>query len=385
MLRRRRPGAQQLRLGRPQHGIVRIPIDAPSTCWPSAACPRGRARPRQRRRQCQRAHRKRPGPEHDAARRPARLRLTACRQLRPQPQSRDRKGAPALRSKVASQCFIAFALAAFAASAQPGQPAPAQPSYSMQDSNLKPALPGALQGVGIDQKLNQQIPARPHLPRRGRPHRAALHFLPGNKPVILAPVYYRCPMLCTQILNGAGEQPQGRLLQPGKDFEVVAVSFDPKDTPETAAAKKQNLPAALRPPRHGQRLALPDRRRGQYQGAHRRRRLSLQVRSQDRPVRARQRHHDRHARRPPLAILLRRGIRPARCAPGPGGGFRGQDRHPGGLRFCCSATTTIPATGKYGAVGHEYRCASPAPASCCSAARSCSSSSARCGSTAAAA
>ena len=47
---------------------------------------------------------------------------------------------------------------AAAALAQPGQPAPVQPSYSMQDSNLKPALPGALQGVGIDQKLDAQVP-----------------------------------------------------------------------------------------------------------------------------------------------------------------------------------------------------------------------------------
>ncbi len=53
---------------------------------------------------------------------------------------------------------VLLALAVCPAFAQPGQPAPAQPSYSMQDSNLKPALPGALQGVGIDQKLDHQVP-----------------------------------------------------------------------------------------------------------------------------------------------------------------------------------------------------------------------------------
>ena len=53
--------------------------------------------------------------------------------------------------------IFVFTLAA-AALAQPGQLAPAQPSLNMQDGNLKPALPGALQGVGIDQKLDQQIP-----------------------------------------------------------------------------------------------------------------------------------------------------------------------------------------------------------------------------------
>ena len=49
-------------------------------------------------------------------------------------------------------------LLATGAVAQPGQPAPVRPSLSMQDGNLKPALPGALQGVGIDQRLDQQIP-----------------------------------------------------------------------------------------------------------------------------------------------------------------------------------------------------------------------------------
>ena len=49
-------------------------------------------------------------------------------------------------------------LMASAAFAQPSQPAPAQPSYSLQDSNLKPALPGALAGVSIEQRLNQQVP-----------------------------------------------------------------------------------------------------------------------------------------------------------------------------------------------------------------------------------
>ena len=64
-------------------------------------------------------------------------------------------------------------------------------------------------------------------------------FFKRGKPVILAPVYYRCPMLCTQILNGLASSLKAVSLDPGKDYEIVAVSFDPKDTPETAASKKQ--------------------------------------------------------------------------------------------------------------------------------------------------
>ncbi len=137
-----------------------------------------------------------------------------------------------------SNIAAVFALAAFAAAAQPGQPAPMQPSYSMQSANLKPALPGALEGVGIDQKLNQQVPLNLNFKDEfGRAVPLSAYF--HGKPVILAPVYYRCPMLCTQILNGLVGGLKAVSLEPGRDFEVVSVSFDPKDTPELAGSKKQ--------------------------------------------------------------------------------------------------------------------------------------------------
>jgi protein SCO1/2 len=138
-------------------------------------------------------------------------------------------------SKVA---FLAV-LAAASAMAQPGQPAPAQPTLSMQDSSLKPALPGSLQGVGIDQKLDQQIPL--NLIFRDETGRDVplASFFSHKKPVILALVYYRCPMLCTQILTGLESCLKAVSFNPGQDFEIVSISFDPKDTPELAACKKQ--------------------------------------------------------------------------------------------------------------------------------------------------
>lgn len=137
-----------------------------------------------------------------------------------------------------SKTLTVFAVVAVAASAQPGQPAPMQPSYSMQSSNLKTALPGALQGVGIDQRLNQQVPLNLTFHDEfGRSVSFSSYF--HGKPVLLAPVYFRCPMLCTQILNGVIGGLKAVSLTPGRDFEVVSVSFDPKDTPETAASKKQ--------------------------------------------------------------------------------------------------------------------------------------------------
>jgi protein SCO1/2 len=134
---------------------------------------------------------------------------------------------------------ICVALGAAVLLAQPGQPAPAQPTLNMIDPNLKAKLPPALVGVGIDQKLDQQVPLDlTFRDEAGRPVPLATFF--HGKPVLLALVYYRCPMLCTQILSGLVSSLKVVSFDPGRDFEVVSVSFDPKDTPETAAAKKEN-------------------------------------------------------------------------------------------------------------------------------------------------
>jgi len=132
-----------------------------------------------------------------------------------------------------------FLAGAVAALAQPGQPAPVQPSISLQDSNLRPALPGALAGVGIDQKLDYQVPLNLRFTDEYGATVPLSTYFHGQKPVILALVYYRCPMLCTQILNGLESSLKAVSFNPGQDFEVVAVSFDPKDTWQIAGAKKQ--------------------------------------------------------------------------------------------------------------------------------------------------
>jgi len=132
--------------------------------------------------------------------------------------------------------------------AQPGQPAPMQPSYSLQDSNLKPVLPGSLQGVGIDQRLDAQVPLNTVLRDEAGREVPLSTFFNRGKPVLLAPVYYRCPMLCTQILSGMVSALQVVSLNPGRDFEVIALSFDPKDTAEIAFAKKQNYLRRYRRP-----------------------------------------------------------------------------------------------------------------------------------------
>jgi protein SCO1/2 len=97
--------------------------------------------------------------------------------------------------------------------------------------------PAELEGIGFDQKLNQQLPL--HLGFRDEAGRAVqLGNYFGKKPVLLALVYFNCPMLCTLELNGLLRASRAMNLDAGRDYEIVTVSFNPADTPELAAAKK---------------------------------------------------------------------------------------------------------------------------------------------------
>jgi protein SCO1/2 len=102
-----------------------------------------------------------------------------------------------------------------------------------------PTLPDRFKGIGIEQRLNAQIPLDTVF-RDENGVSVPLRTFFGQKPVLLALVYYRCPMLCSQILSGvvAGLRPLS--LRPGRDFEVVAISFDPADTPPDAHAKRDH-------------------------------------------------------------------------------------------------------------------------------------------------
>lgn len=99
------------------------------------------------------------------------------------------------------------------------------------------AIPPILRGVGIDQRLGQQLP----LDLRFRDENGTSTTLRdafGRKPVVLALVYYQCPMLCTMVLNGVLESLKQVKFDAGDQFNVVAVSFDPSEKPELARAKK---------------------------------------------------------------------------------------------------------------------------------------------------
>jgi len=96
-----------------------------------------------------------------------------------------------------------------------------------------------IQQVAFEQKINQPLPL--DLTFRDEAGRSvALGDYFGRRPVVLALVYYECPMLCTYVLDGLVRTLKPLSFNPGQDFEVVIVSFSPKETPALAAAKKEN-------------------------------------------------------------------------------------------------------------------------------------------------
>ena len=84
---------------------------------------------------------------------------------------------------------------------------------------------------------------------------------------MLALVYYECPMLCTQVLNGLAGSLEALPFKAGKEFDVVVVSFDPGETPAMAAEKKRVYLKRYGRPGDRGRDAFPDRPRGIDQGA----------------------------------------------------------------------------------------------------------------------
>ena len=112
--------------------------------------------------------------------------------------------------------------------------------------SLLPLLPGTSRaeepnasflGVGIDQRLGESVsPDLVFQDEAGRPVRLSEYF--GKRPVVLVLAYYRCPMLCTLVLNGLVDALRRVSFDAGAQFAVVVVSIDPRETPELAAAKK---------------------------------------------------------------------------------------------------------------------------------------------------
>ena len=111
---------------------------------------------------------------------------------------------------------------------------PAQDLLNMKGADR----PTPLKEVTIEQRLNSQLPLDATFrDETGQTVQLGKYF-GGKRPVVLALVYYECPMLCTQILNGMTRAAKVLTFTPGTDYDIVALSFDARETSQQAAAKK---------------------------------------------------------------------------------------------------------------------------------------------------
>jgi protein SCO1/2 len=146
-------------------------------------------------------------------------------------------------------CLLAALVSTYGQAA--GPPGPSSPLYGArtETGTSSTGLPSALKDVKIEQKLDQQLPLDLTFhDENGNAVKLGQYF--NQKPVVLSLVYYDCPMLCTQVLNGMVTSFRVLPFQIGKEFDVVTISFDPRETPTLAAAKKKiyvdYLPAKMR-------------------------------------------------------------------------------------------------------------------------------------------
>ena len=132
-------------------------------------------------------------------------------------------------------CILHFAFCISPTAQQsPGLPG-ATPHAASDPSTTTPA---PLENVSFEQRLETVLPLDARFrDEAGRDVALGDYF--GTRPVVLAFVYYSCPMLCTQVLNGVSSAVKVMPFTVGKEFDVVYVSFDPRDTPTIAATKKR--------------------------------------------------------------------------------------------------------------------------------------------------
>lgn len=101
--------------------------------------------------------------------------------------------------------------------------------------------PREIQDVSLQEKLNTQVdPNLTFLDESGQPVALRNYFGKG-RPVVLNLVYYSCPMLCGMVLQGVVRALKQVPYTPGQEIEVVTISFDPKETPALAVAKKNSI------------------------------------------------------------------------------------------------------------------------------------------------
>jgi protein SCO1/2 len=140
--------------------------------------------------------------------------------------------------RYAQRATLIFAAMLLCLSAAPLLPAQVSGYGDKETGPANDKPPSITDGIHIDQHLNTQLPLNlTFTDDAGKPVALASYF--GKKPAILALVYYQCPMLCSEELNGLTSALQMVHYIPGKDFNIIVVSIDPTEGTDLAAAKKR--------------------------------------------------------------------------------------------------------------------------------------------------
>jgi protein SCO1 len=111
--------------------------------------------------------------------------------------------------------------------------------YDPSQAGTSSGLPMALKTVGIEQRLNEQLPLDAEFKNESGNTVRLGDYFGKERPVILALVYYECPMLCNEVLNGLTGSLKGVSFDAGKEFDVVAISFDARENEKPDLAKNK--------------------------------------------------------------------------------------------------------------------------------------------------
>lgn len=168
-----------------------------------------------------------------------------CRRRVSRGLPRVRCGLPRATTRLLGLTFILLPFVfcfCLSVAAQPGVPRVGSPLYGQRPELGEPSsgLPSALQKVSLEQRLNEQLPLDlVFRDETGREVKLQEYFQKG-RPVILSLVFYECPMLCNQVLNGLVSSIKTLSFSAGKEFEVLTVSFDAREGSELARAKRDS-------------------------------------------------------------------------------------------------------------------------------------------------
>jgi len=147
------------------------------------------------------------------------------------------------------RAIVLFVIVVATAAAPAGAQYNGVPKSGMMTKGGMPAgiTPDQLKKVEFEQRLGAEVPLDlPFTDEAGRPVNLSQYF--KGRPVVLALVYYECPMLCVQALNGLVKAMSVMNLEPGRDYDIVTVSFNPLEKPAQAAEKKEHYLSILGKP-----------------------------------------------------------------------------------------------------------------------------------------